>query len=146
MIHNLSRAAFVVLSLLASGVHTSAQSVLIDQLAVFKPPFTIVEGALAETADGSVYGLYTGGTNGGIYRVRPNGAGGYETTVVYEFGAGEPRPTGAFRVNGILNDLIEAGPDGRIYFANTTALLRFDPDAATVETLLVLPPATPSSV
>jgi hypothetical protein len=142
----LRQVALIFTVALCAAAHAAAQSVLVDELASFKPPFTIVEGAVVQLADGSIYGLYTGGINGGIYRVSRDGAGGYITTLAHEFGEGQASPVPAPRVNGIVSDLMEAGPDGKIYFAGRGALVRFDPATGTAEELHAIPLQTPRSV
>ena len=133
--NQLRRGSLVVILIAIGVVHAAAQTALVTELATFKPPYRVVQGAIAKLPDGRIFGLLEGGINGAIYKAAPNGSGGYTQTVVYEFG-NEPGPFSSFTPSNLL-----VAPDGKIYYAGST-LWRFDPDAVTVQHLWGLNPPT----
>ena len=106
------KVAFAVGVLFALVSPAGAQTALVDELSSFKPPYQIVPAAITQLPDGRIYGFYRGGLFGAIYKVTPNGSGGYVTTVVYEFGPGQAGPADGFMVNATAASVVVAAPDG----------------------------------
>lgn len=120
--------------IVALGAPVFAQSVLIEEIARLTSPYVPADGSVA-MPDGTIYGFASGGVErSSIWRAVPDGAGGYQATIVRDLTVADGSgPTRGFP-HGHMAEAVELGPDGKIYFGGST-LARFDPVTNTIERL-----------